>query len=126
MIKAGEYMSSPVLTTSPEAFAFEAVGEMNRHNVGAFLVEAHDEYIGVFTKTDWIHKILKGAGDPNVVKVASMMTAPIITIEKDEPLAKASEIMQERKIRHIAVTDKGKIIGILSVKDLEKCWTNLK
>ena len=126
MILVGDHMSSPVLTTTPDAFAFEAVGKMNTHNVGAFLVEAHDEYIGIFTKTDWIHKILKGAGDPNVVKVASMMTAPIITIEKDEPLAKASEIMQERKIRHIAVTDKGKIIGILSVKDLEECWTSLQ
>jgi CBS domain-containing protein len=126
MIKAGDYMSSPVLTTSPDAFAYEAVGEMNKNNVGAFLVEAHDEYIGVFTKTDWIYKILKGVGDPNVVKVASMMTAPIITIEKDESIAKAGEIMQERKIRHIAVTDKGKIVGILSIKDLEKCWTNLK
>jgi CBS domain-containing protein len=126
MIKAGDYMSSPVLTTTPDAFAYEAVGEMNTKNVGAFLVEAHGEYIGVFTKTDWIHKILKGAADPNVVKVATMMTAPIIAIERDEPIARASGIMQEKKIRHIAVTDKGKIVGILSVKDLEKCWTGLK
>jgi len=126
MIKAGDYMSSPVLTTSPDAFAYEAVGEMSAKNVGAFLVEAQGEYIGVFTKTDWIHKILKGAADPNVVKVATMMTAPIIAIERDEPIARASGIMQEKKIRHIAVTDKGKIIGILSVKDLEKCWTGLK
>jgi CBS domain-containing protein len=95
-------------------------------DIGAFLVEAHGEYIGVFTKTDWIHKILKGAADPNVVKVATMMTAPIIAIEKDEPIARASGIMQGKKIRHIAVTDKGKIIGILSVTDLEKCWTGLK
>jgi len=126
MIQVGDHMSSPVLTTSPNALAFEAVGEMNRNDVGAFLVEADGEYVGIFTKTDWIHKVLMGTADPTAVKVAFMMTSPIITIEKDEPMSKASEIMQERKIRHIAVTDQGKIVGILSVKDLEECWTNLQ
>ena len=125
MIKVGDHMSSPVLTTSPNALAFDAVGGMSRKNVGAFLVKADGEYVGIFTKTDWIHKILRGTADPTAVKVALMMTSPIITIEKDESMSKASEIMQERKIRHIAVTDEGKIVGILSVKDLEECWTNL-
>ncbi len=126
MIQVGDHMSSPVLTTTPDAFAFEAVGEMNRNDVGAFLVEANGEYVGIFTKTDWIHKILRGTADPDAIKVSEMMTAPIITVERDQPLSKASELMEENKIRHLAVTDKGKIVGILSVKDLEECWTNWK
>ncbi len=123
MITAGSYMSSPVLTTSPDAFAYDAVGEMYQKNVGAFLVEENGEYVGIFTKTDWIHKFFKD-DDSNSIRVSEMMTAPIITVEKDEPIAKASELMKENNIRHISVTEKGNIVGILSVKDLERCWTN--
>lgn len=125
MIKAGSYMNSPILTTTPDALAYDAVREMNQKNVGAFLVESNGEYMGIFTKTDWTHKFLRG-GDPNSIKVSAMMAAPIITIERDEPISKASVLMEENKIRHIAVTDKGEIIGILSIKDLEKCWVDFK
>jgi CBS domain-containing protein len=124
MIQVGDHMSSPVLSINPDAYAFDAVGEMYQKNVGTFLVEANGEYVGIFTKTDWIHKFLKEAGNHDAIKVSEMMTAPIITVERDEPIAKASELMKENNIRHIAVTDKGKIVGIVSVKDLEECWTN--
>jgi CBS domain-containing protein len=125
MINAGSYMSSPVLTTSPDAFAYDAVQEMNQKNVGAFLVKSNGEYVGIFTKTDWTHKFLKG-GDPNSIVVSAMMVSPIISVEMDEPISKVSELMEENNIRHIAVTDKGEIKGILSVKDLQKCWVDLK
>jgi CBS domain-containing protein len=125
VIKAGSYMNAPILTTSPDALAYDAVREMNQKNVGAFLVESKGEYVGIFTKTDWIHKFLKG-GDPNSIKVSAMMVAPIISVERDEPISKASGLMEGNNIRHIAVTDKGEIIGILSIKDLEKCWADLK
>ncbi len=118
-------MSHPVLTTTPDVLAHEAVEEMQQNNVGSILVESNGEYVGIFTKTDWTHKFLKG-GDPNSIKVSSMMVSPIIRVEKDEPISKASELMEANKIRHIAVTNEGEIVGILSVKDLEKCWINWK
>ena len=97
MIKAGSYMNSPILTTSPDALAYDAVREMNQKNVGAFLVESNGEYVGIFTKTDWIHKFLRG-GDPNSIKVSAMMVAPIISVERDEPISKASELMEENNV----------------------------
>ncbi len=125
MDKIGAYMSSPVITTSPDAFAYDAVREMFEHNVGALLVKENEEYVGIFAKTDWIHKVLKWEGDPIAIKVSSIMTAPIITVEKDEPLAKASLLMEKNRIRHIAVIDKEKIAGMLSVKDLERYYRKL-
>jgi CBS domain-containing protein len=119
------YMSSPVLTAKADAFAYDAVLEMFEHNVGALLVKKNEEYVGVFSKTDWIHKVLKWEGDPVSIKVSSIMTAPIISVEKDEPLAKASLLMERNRIRHVAVTDNEKIVGILSVKDLERYYREL-
>lgn len=125
MDKIGAYMSSPVLAINPDAFAYDAARDMFEHNVGALLVKDNGEYVGIFSKTDWMHKVLKWEGDPMAIKVSSVMTEPIITVGSDEPLAKASLLMEKNRIRHIAVMDKEKIVGILSVKDLERYYRKL-
>jgi len=125
MSKIGDYMSSPVLTTSLDTLAYDAIGKMFENEVGALLVEKNGEYIGIFSKIDWMHLALRGGCDLNVVKVSSIITSPIITIDKNETLAKASILIEENNIRHIAVTEDGKIIGMLSVKDLEKYYHQL-
>ncbi len=125
MSKIGDYMSTPVLTTNPGTFAFDAIGKMFENKVGALLVEKNGEYIGIFSKIDWSHLVLRGECDPNATKVSSIMSSPIITVDKNETLAKASILIEENNIRHIAVTEEGKIIGMLSVNDLEKYYHQL-
>ena len=122
MSKVCDFMSCPVLSTSLDAFAHNAVEDMYTENVGALLVTEKGEYVGIITKTDWMHKVLEKDGDPNGIKVSSIMTSPIISLDKDEPLTKASKLMKESKCRHIAVTDNGEIIGMLSIKDLERYY----
>ena len=125
MSKISEYMSTPVLTTSPDTLAFDAIGKMFENKVGALLVEKNGEYIGIFSKIDWMHLVLRAECDPNLIKVSLIMSSPIITINKNETFAKASIVIEENNIRHIAVTADGKIIGILSVSDLEKYYHQL-
>ncbi len=125
MDKIDAYMSSPVLATNPDSLAYDAARDMFEHNVGALLVKDNGEYVGIFTKTDWMHKVLKWEGDPKTIKVSSVMTKPIITVERDEPLAKASLLMEKNRIRHIAVMDNEKIVGMLSIKDLERYYRKL-
>ena len=125
MSKIGDYMSTPVLTTSPDTLAFDAIGKMFENKVGVLLVEKNGEYIGIFSKIDWMHLVLRAECDPNLIKVSLIMSSPIITVDKNETLAKASILIEENNIRHIAVTEDGKIIGMLSVNDLEKYYHQL-
>lgn len=125
MSKIGDYMSTPVLTTSPDILACDAIDRMFENKVGALLVEKNAEYIGIFSRIDWMHLVLRGECDPKVVKVSLIMSSPIITVDKNESLAKASILIEENNIRHIAVTEDGKIIGVLSVRDLEKYYHQL-
>jgi signal-transduction protein with cAMP-binding, CBS, and nucleotidyltransferase domain len=122
MSKVGDFMSSPVLSTGHDHFAHNAVQNMYTENVGALLVTEKGEYVGIVTKADWMHKVLEKDGDPNGIKVSSIMTSPIISLDKDESLTEASKLMKENKCRHIAVTDDGEIIGMLSIKDLERYY----
>ncbi len=125
MSKVSDYMNSPVLTISPKSYARNAIEKMYENQVSALLVEENGKYVGVITKTDWIHMVLSEECDPNTIVVSTIMASPIVTVDKNETLAQASVLMEEHNIRHLAVTDKGNIIGMLSVKDLERYYCYL-
>jgi signal-transduction protein with cAMP-binding, CBS, and nucleotidyltransferase domain len=63
--------------------------------------------------------------DPNTTAVKSCMSKPVISIEDDEPLATAITLMKRKAIRHIAVTEDGTIIGVLSVSDILRAYAEL-
>ena len=98
---------------------------MYKNKIGALLIKENENYVGIFTKTDWMHLFLGGDCDPHKVQVQDVMSSPIITIDRYESLPKATAMIEEKKIRHIAVTGEGEIIGMLSVKDLQTYYLNL-
>jgi CBS domain-containing protein len=120
MASISSFMSSPIITTTPCTLGYEALATMLEHGINALLVEENGKFVGIFTQSDWARKIVKEGGPINSKRVDSVMSKNIISIEKNEPISKASLIMEERRIHHILVTDKGEIVGILSSKDLLK------
>ena len=125
MSKISDYMKAPVLTISLKSYARNAIEAMHENQVSALLVEENGKYVGVITKTDWIHMVLSEECDPNTIEVSAIKASPIITVDKNKTMAQASVLMEEHNIRHLAVTDKGNIIGMLSVKDLERYYCYL-
>ena len=125
MSKVCEYMSSQIFSTGPGKYAHEAVNKMYENKISALLVENNGDYIGIITKTDWMLLVLKGEGDPKSVKVTSLMTKIANTIDENQTIAEACAIIEEKKVRHIPVTRDKKIVGMFSVKDLEKYYLQL-
>ncbi|MGV7222617.1 MAG: CBS domain-containing protein [Nitrospinales bacterium] len=125
MNTVGKFMSNKIYSTTPDKLAHEAVDEMYKNKISAQLVKEDGEYIGIITKTDWMLLVLKGEGDPKAIKTSSLMTQINHTIEEDQSIAKVCAIIDNNKIRHVPVTREGKIIGMFSVKDLEKYYLQL-
>jgi len=125
MSRVADYMSKRLFSTSPDKFAYEAVDEMYENKVGAMLVEDGGEYVGIITKTDWMLLVLKGECDIRKLKVSSLMTKIQTTIDENRSVAEAGLIVEEKGVRHIPVTRSGKIVGMFSVKDLEKYYLEL-
>ena len=125
MNKVGQYMSTQLFSTSPDKYAYEAVDKMYENKVSALLVEEGGEYVGIITKTDWMFLVLKGECDPKAVKISSVMTKIANTIDENQPIAEACSIIETKKIRHIPVIRNNKIVGMFSVKDLEKYYLQL-
>jgi len=118
-------MSTQLFSTSPDKYAYEAVDKMYENKVSALLVEEGGEYVGIITKTDWMFLVLKGECDPKAVKISSVMTKIANTIDENQTIAEACSIIETKKIRHIPVIRNNKIVGMFSVKDLEKYYLQL-
>ncbi len=120
----GDYMASPVLSVGPDASTQEAAQLMESKHVGSLLVKDGDTYVGIITETDLTRKIVaRGLKDENS-KVSDIMTTPLQTIDCHEPIVDANQLMANKRIRHIAVTENDQVVGMLSVKDLIHYFAN--
>ena len=125
MNKIGDYMSTTLYSTSPDTLAYEAINKMYENKVGELLVESNGDYTGIITKTDWMVLVLKGECDPKAIKVSTIMTELKHTIDINQTISEASAIIESNKVRHVPVMENGKIVGMFSVKDLEKYYLEL-
>ena len=119
----GDYMSSPVISIDSELTVQEAAQQMHAKNVGSVLVRIYDKYVGVLTETDLSRKVVAQKLNPETTMVSSIMTTPIISMDRYMPVIEAEEFMKNKKIRHLVVTEEDEIVGILSVKDLVSCYS---
>jgi len=117
-------MTRRAVSIAPAAPVIEAARTMRDAQVGALFVSEGAQYIGIVSESDLVRRVLAAGGDVRQVRVSEVMTTPIITIEIDRSAHEASDLMAERGIRHVAVTEDGKIVGMLSVRDLLRYFKN--
>ena len=111
-------------TISPEATLVEAAAMMRDTRVGAILVAEHGAFVGIISEADLVRKVMAAQRDPVRERVRSVMSSPVITIEQDRSAHDASDLMAEKGIRHLAVTEDGQIVGIVTVRDLLRYFKN--
>ncbi len=114
----GDYMSSSVLSVESEATVQEAVHYMHANNIGSVFIKEAENYVGIVTEKDLTRKVLGKGLDPESTAITSVMTSPILSMDRYLPVEEANLFMHKNKIRHLAVTEEEKIVGVLSVKDL--------
>lgn len=120
----GSYMSTPVHSVDAGASVQDVTAMMEEKNVGSLLVKDNDQYVGIVTERDITRKVVGKDMDVKTAKVSAIMSKPLFTMEGNRPITEANQYMAEHKIRHLAVTEDGKIVGMLSVKDLVSFFAN--
>jgi len=109
---------------SPEATLREAAEQMRDRRIGSLLVGEGEEKIGIISEGDLVRLGMAAGLDPDKSRVVSIMSSPIISIDIDETAKEANNLMASKGIRHLVVTDRGKIAGMISVRDLVICFKN--
>jgi signal-transduction protein with cAMP-binding, CBS, and nucleotidyltransferase domain len=96
----------------------DAAKKMRDERIGSLLVEKNGDLVGIITDTDVVHRAVAGGADLNKMTVQDIMTSPIATIEAIRTVQDAHDMMGDLGVRHLGVTEQGKLVGLISVRDL--------
>jgi CBS domain-containing protein len=116
-------MSDVVLSVGPKHSLREAAEAMSKRNVGAAVVVDPDQPgPGVITERDILHSV--GRGDnPDTELVSGHLTSHLTFASPDWSLEQAAAAMVRGQFRHLVVVDHGELLGMLSMRDIVRCWT---
>lgn len=103
-----------LLKAAPETLVSKAAKLMAAKNVGAILVVEDDRLVGIVTERDVLFRIVARGLDPQVTRLADVMTHAPHTVGPDKPFGYALLVMYEKGFRHLPVVQDGKLVGIVS------------
>jgi len=110
-----------VHTVPTSALVADAVGMLNKHNIGAVIVvDSGGELAGILSERDVVR--LLGRDPVGALKrpVSECMTANVVSCSRDTPIASLMEQMTRYRIRHIPIVENGELMGIVSIGDVVK------
>jgi len=115
-------VDKPVVVDS-ETTVRETAIAMDRANLGSILVTSNRRVVGIVTERDLVRKILATTKD-SATKVKHVMSTPMVVVNPEATIEEAAEIMSNNKIRRLAVADKQRLVGIITVVDIARAWAS--
>jgi CBS domain-containing protein len=117
-------MSTVVLTVGPGHTLRNAARLMSERRVGAAVVlDPESPGPGILTERDVLDAIGQGQ-DPDAELVGAHLTGDVVFAAPDWSLEEAAVAMVRGNFRHLVVCEQAEIVGILSVRDVVRCWTD--
>lgn len=105
-------------TIAPDETVFEAIRRMEAADIGALMVVAGGRLLGVISERDYARKIILKNRSSRDTPVRTIMSRRIVKVRPDQPVAECASLMMEHGIRHLPVVRRGKLIGVLSIRDV--------
>ncbi len=117
-----DYMEKEFPTLEIEASVVDAAKLLVAKNKGYVIVLEKGKPYGIVTELDLVTKILAAEKDPKRVELKQIASKPLITIDPDEDLLKASELMQAKGIKRVPVVKQGVIYGVITATNIaQRC-----
>lgn len=107
-----------VHTIDPATMVFDAMQLMTDRHIGALVVTDGTEVIGIVTERDYAQKIALMNRASRDTPVRDIMTSPVIHVRPDQTTEDCMVLMGSHHMRHLPVMDGGKLIGMVSIRDL--------
>ncbi len=108
----------PVWSVTPETSVVSALQLMAEKKVGAVLVINNGTIEGIFSERDYARKVAETECICLDVRVREMMTHPIYFASPEQTVEECMTVMTARRIRHLPVLEDGKLVGIISIRDV--------
>ena len=107
-----------VCAVTPETPVYEALEIMADKDIGAVLVMEDADLCGIFSERDYARKVILQGKASRATTVGEIMTSPAIVATLDLSVDDCMRLMTDYRIRHLPVTGKDAVIGVLSIGDL--------
>jgi CBS domain-containing protein len=110
--------AAPLRTVRPDESVFDALHKLAEYEVGALVVMDGARMVGVMSERDYTRKVaLQGRSSKDTL-VSEIMTANVFVVTPQSRTRDCMALMREKRIRHLPVVQDGKVLGMLSIRDL--------
>jgi CBS domain-containing protein len=111
---------SRVHSVEPGASVLQALELMADKNIGAVMVMVGDKVAGILSERDCVRKIDLAGKSARDTTVQEIMTRDVLYVEAGQPVEECMALMIDKNIRHLPVYENGKLLGLMSVRDVLK------
>src|SRR6201996_9206266 len=109
-----------LFSVEPEDPVLEAIRLMAEHHVGALLVMKGVELQGIISERDYARKVILHGRSSAETPIWQIMSSPVVTVTLDQTVQDCMQLMTDRRIRHLPVTEDGRVPAMISIGDLVK------
>jgi CBS domain-containing protein len=107
-----------LVTVTPEQSVLEAIRVLAKENVGAVLVMTGDRLAGILSERDYTRKVILHNRASDTTRVEEIMTANVVCVNPRTKTRDCMALMTEKNIRHLPVMDQGRVVGMVSIRDI--------
>jgi len=119
-----EYMARNVKSIPVDATLKELSQSFIDQGVSALLVTEGDDYVGIVSDKRLAREGVAKGLNMQTTTVRAIMRSKMLMIESDQPVREAQAMMKANGVRHLVVTEAGKIVGIVTISDLIRYFTD--
>jgi CBS domain-containing protein len=112
--------STGVAAVAPASLVFEALQLMENRDIGFLVVLEQEELVGVLSERDYARKVVLAGKASKDTPVQDIMTKTVLAVSPADTVPHCMALMTENRIRHLPVVEGGRVIGVLSIRDLLK------
>ncbi|MBN4054088.1 CBS domain-containing protein [Nitrospira defluvii] len=112
-----------IIKIGPEETISDAAHVLRHFKIGSVFVAENEEYIGIMTESDLVRKVVT-KGFPPETAVSQVMCTPLIQIDIEKSVIEANHLMRFNEIRHLGISENGKVVGLISVRDIVHFFSN--
>lgn len=104
----------------PDAMVIDALREMANRNIGSLLVRDGEELVGLISERDYARKVILKNKASREIPVSEIMTRHVVCVAPGQTVDGCMALMTDKRTRHLAVMDDGRLVGVVSIGDVVK------
>ncbi len=105
-------------SVKPEDTVLDAIKVLAQNDIGAAVVMTGDRMAGIFSERDYTRKVILQGRSSNTTRVEEIMTSNVVCVTPRTRTRECMGLMTEKNIRHLPVVDEGRVVGIISIRDI--------